>query len=103
LVFNIDKIFTKESENYFGPQLFIDYASKGFQKAQELLSDRMFTLEDMKTAFQEGMLLPSGELSNWENHFKERFQSLQNKSWIIELETFESYSTVNGRGEEITF
>jgi hypothetical protein len=54
---------------------------EGFQKAQELLSDRRFTLEDMKRCFFNG-----GDMkdeSEW-NHY---IQSLsQPKSWQIEGE-----------------
>jgi hypothetical protein len=65
---------------------------EGFQKAQELLSDRMFTLEDMKKAFNAGdnyryyenggfRSIPSDVLD------EEQFiESLSQKSWKIELE-----------------
>jgi hypothetical protein len=64
----------------------------GFQKAQELLSDRVFTLEDMKKAFNAGdnyryyenggfRSIPSDVLD------EEQFiESLSQKSWKVELE-----------------
>jgi hypothetical protein len=64
---------------------------KGFQKAQELLSDRMFTLNDMRKAFLEGNKYPqeSEQLPNFYlgNYFNKFIQSLsQPKSWKIEGE-----------------
>ena len=68
---------------------------EGFQKAQELLSDRRFTLEDMRKAFNAGdnyryyenggfRSIPSDVLDE-----EQYMQSLsQPKSWKIEIETY---------------
>jgi hypothetical protein len=50
---------------------------EGFQKAQELLSDRMFTLEDIRRAWKEGYN---------ERNLDEYIQSLSQKSWSVEIE-----------------
>jgi hypothetical protein len=49
----------------------------GFQKAQELLSDRRFTLEDIRRAWKEGYN---------ERNLDEYIQSLSQKSWSVEIE-----------------
>jgi hypothetical protein len=56
---------------------------KGFQKAQELLSDRMFTLEEVKAAFRKGFTQRNEAKPNAMGDF---LQSIQNKSWKIEIE-----------------
>jgi hypothetical protein len=57
---------------------------KGFQKAQELLaSDRMFTLEDIMLAFNNGYSQFTAQTMDCEDYI----QSLsQPKSWEIEIE-----------------
>ena len=56
----------------------------GFQKAQELLYDRMFTLEDMKLCYMQGWNRGRDGHSTEMNNY---IQSLsQPKSWKIELE-----------------
>jgi hypothetical protein len=59
---------------------------KGFQKAQELLSDRRFTLEDVQLAFAKGaayITKPYPQNVQFENEYK---QSLSQKSWKVEVE-----------------
>jgi hypothetical protein len=59
---------------------------KGFQKAQELLSDRRFTLEDVQLAFAKGAdytTKPYPQNVQFENGYK---QSLSQQSWKVELE-----------------
>jgi len=63
---------------------------KGFQKAQELLSDRRFSLEDIKKAFQAGDNFGREDyIGNSREYYNEDeyIQSLsQPKSWKVELE-----------------
>jgi hypothetical protein len=67
---------------------------KGFQKAQELLSDRMFTLEDMRNAFQEGINKANDnfnpyhgiDLDKCEESKVQYIQSISQKAWKVELE-----------------
>jgi hypothetical protein len=57
----------------------------GFKTAQELLSDRRFTLEDVQLAFAKGaayITKPYPQNVQFENEYK---QSLSQKSWKIEL------------------
>lgn len=67
----------KESNNYL--------RQEGFQKAQELLSDRRFTEEDIIKAFKAGQLDKS---NNWYGgDVNQYLQSLsQPKSWEVEVE-----------------
>jgi hypothetical protein len=64
----------------------------GFQKAQELLSDRMFTLEDMQKAYCTGMQF-IGEDKGGPTEFS---QSLHQKSWEVEIETENDYEEPQG-------
>jgi hypothetical protein len=61
---------------------------KRFQKSQELLSDRKFTLKDMKKAYIQGMenqtISMQGETYSLD--FETLIQSLSNSSWKVELE-----------------
>jgi hypothetical protein len=64
---------------------------EGFQKAQELLSDRRFTLEDMKKSFIEGSNVWIDEDdaygSEFNNEMNQYIESIaQPKSWEIEVE-----------------
>jgi hypothetical protein len=66
---------------------------KGFKKAQELLSDRRFTLEDMHKAYDAGMVF-IGEDKGSPIEF---YQSLsQPKSWSVELEMINDYEEPEG-------
>lgn len=60
---------------------------QGFKIPQKLLSDKMFTLEDLKDAFVEGHVrfTECGEFE-LEDKVGLYIQSLQNKSWTVELE-----------------
>jgi hypothetical protein len=62
-----------------------------FQKAQELLSDRRFTLEEVGELFQQIVrIIPEQELRKWtKESFVKHFAALQNRSWTIEVETEE--------------
>jgi hypothetical protein len=71
---------------------------KGFQKAQELLSDRMFTLDDIKSIFYEGIqwginqvfdgkLADNHEINNRFNRIIKSVIESTPQSWPIELET----------------
>jgi hypothetical protein len=71
---------------------------KGFQKAQELLSDRRFTLEEAELIFGLG----AANHANGKPSFEEVIQSLsQPKSWNVELELeacYEKNPDVYGTG-----
>lgn len=64
---------------------------KGFQKAQELLSDRRFTLEEVGELFQQVVrIIPEQELRKWtKESFVKHLAAPQNRSWTIEVETEE--------------
>jgi hypothetical protein len=87
--FDVEKL-AKESigNKYFQDEILdaiADY-KKGFQKAQELLSDRRFTLEDVQLAFAKGAectTKPYPQNVQFENEYK---QSLSQKSWKVEVE-----------------
>jgi len=66
---------------------------KGFKKAQELLSDRRFTLEDMRKAFNAGdtyRYYENGGFRNIPSDILDEEQYIQSlsqpKSWKVELE-----------------
>lgn len=61
---------------------------EGFQKAQELLSDRRFTLEKVGELLQQIVrIIPEQELRKWtKESFVKHFAALQNCSWTIEVE-----------------
>jgi hypothetical protein len=60
----------------------------GFQKSQELLSDRRFTLEKVGELLQQIVrIIPEQELRKWtKESFVKHFAALQNCSWTIEVE-----------------
>jgi hypothetical protein len=67
----------------------------GFQKAQELLSDRMFMLEDINKAYDEGLIKYSNNNSGLSR--KDFIQSLsQPKSWKVELEMEDAFDATHG-------
>ena len=75
-------LITTENEQ----EVAFSYYYQGFQKAQELLSDRRFMLEDVQLAFAKGAeytTKPYPQNVQFENEYK---QSLSQKSWKIELE-----------------
>jgi hypothetical protein len=86
--FDLDKFWKKPKldEDSKSATAFIDghfYGFEdGFKKAQELLSDRMFTLEDMNKAYNAGMKF-IGEDKSSPTEF---FQSISQKSWQVQLE-----------------
>jgi hypothetical protein len=57
--------------------------AKEYKKAQELLSDKRFTLEDMKLCYMEGWNIGRAKQSTNMNDY---IQSLSQKSWKVELE-----------------
>jgi hypothetical protein len=60
---------------------------EGFQKAQELLSDRRFTIKDMFFVFNKGIEFGDDEIVNFRKKFFDKsIQSLSQKSWKVELE-----------------
>ena len=61
---------------------------EGFQKAVELLSDRVFTMEDMDKAFKQGLNSTSYLLS-------------QQKSWDIEIEKVTFFSKLSSSVQPI--
>ena len=84
--FDVEELASKE----YSPNIYNSYAidgyKKGFQKSQELLSDRRFTLEDVQIAITQAFL--SGmerieEITDVQNHI---IQSLSQKSWKVEIE-----------------
>jgi hypothetical protein len=56
--------------------------NKGFQKAQELLSDRRFTENDLRNSYGQGVNDGSANIWNEEKYI----QSLSQQSWKVELE-----------------
>lgn len=61
--------------------------TKGFKKAQELLSDRMFTLEDMENAFFNGWIY-RGDEYQFTSAKREYMKYLyRTQSWDIEMES----------------
>jgi len=84
--FDVEKLAEENCKNvakhYGGYQCYI----RGFQKAQELLFDRVFTLEDIQLAFAKGVeyaTKPYPQNVHFENKYK---QSLSQKSWKVEIE-----------------
>lgn len=88
----------KFNANRFDEQSIIDVMCKMFQKGQELLSDRVFTLEHIRKAIKYGSdfafscthssdYMTKEELKNAEQSEEQFIQSLsQPKSWKIEIE-----------------
>ena len=77
----------------------VEQFNNGFQKAQELLSDRSFTLEDIERAMIEGLSI--------EKFWEKCVQSLsQPKSWKVELEMEDKIAldghTVVGKEPKLT-
>jgi hypothetical protein len=64
--------------------------AKEYKKAQSLLSDRRFTLEELEWAFMRGALINqrshSGEILSFTTERNKDIQSLSQKSWKIEVE-----------------
>jgi len=76
------------------------YFTKGFEKALELLSDRRFTLDDMIDCFNSAREYRMKNVFAYDEA-RDYIQSLQPKSWTIEVEMGE-YS-LNSDGEPIGF
>lgn len=84
---------------------FRDGLEIGFKKSQHLLSDRMFTLEDMKAAFYVGVQLGINQelhiqqnkpLQDEDKVFNRTIQSLSQKSWTVELEMQDYFESGHG-------
>ena len=87
------KSFFEESEgrkpnmNNDKDMLVVSAIQLGFQKAQELLSDKRFTLKDMKKCFQAGEMYcaTEGKVYPRSNDFKQTINILsQPKSWKVD-------------------
>ena len=89
-------LITTENEQ----EVAFSYYYQGFQKAQELLSDRMFTKKDM-AEFGQFMIRQYVLFRNNDDNFSERMLSeyLSYKSWDIELEM--EYVGSNNDGSDI--
>lgn len=77
---------------------------EGFQKAQELLLDRRFTLEGM-TEFGQFMIRQYALFRNHDDNFSERMLSeflSQHKSWEIIIE-MEEYGTISRDFKDINY
>jgi hypothetical protein len=94
LAFNDIKGFKPITDHPFEARIRAEEWKKGFRKAEELLSDKMFTLEDMRRVMEQGILY--GRKFEWDiQHGKERFEehnelfdklTQRSKSWKVELE-----------------
>jgi hypothetical protein len=109
----IDRLYNPDSlETRIVANEIIKAVKSGFEKAQELLSDRMFTVEDMEKAIiqfatdcdiDQDLICYNGHDSNGirqynsaKRWFKEYVQSLsQYKSWEIEIELEERYDRLD--------
>lgn len=83
--FDVEKLADNFYRNYQQPPYVMEKGAwrLGFQKAQELLSDRRFTLEDMENAFYNGWIY-RGEGYDFPRAKKEYLQQLsQPKSWEV--------------------
>jgi hypothetical protein len=84
--FDVEKLaleFEKTWGNIYNGE--IDFYIQGFQKAQELLFDKMFTLEDMKKSYEAGIF--NNDNLKIDNFWEKFIQQLsQPKSWKVELE-----------------
>lgn len=80
------RILRHEMRNQVARQYYEGYL-EGFQKAQELLSDRMSTLEDMFNCFRAGMEYEKegGILQPYTQGYI--YSLLHSKSWLVEIET----------------
>jgi hypothetical protein len=94
--FDVEILAIKDLEDYFGSDLeltekgthYINAFSTGFQKHQEL-SDKMFTLEDIRKIAQAAFTVKSNNetlIDDFDKWFEKRIQSLSQKSWEIEVE-----------------
>ena len=98
LGYDLDELSKKETRKFIGPDvpenimLFISHSKifeKGFQTAIELLGDKKFSEEDMRTAFSYGMDVYA-EPNDWDklNPFQKlnkHIQSLQQTEWQVEV------------------
>lgn len=52
--YSVEKMAEERGKNKFGTQLYIDYFTEGFKAHQELSKDKLFTVDDMRNAFNAG-------------------------------------------------
>jgi len=85
--FDVDKLFQEDSfdVDVEGHSALTTYAA-GFQKAQELLSDRKFTKDDLINVFILGGKHKVQNPDKFIDKCEEIIQSLSQKSWDVELE-----------------
>lgn len=58
----------------------------GFKKRDEMLSDKKFTLDDIKKAFNRGYLMKFNPSDNYQETWDILIQSLQQNEWDVEIE-----------------
>lgn len=96
----LDKNYSLSYERTTWQKLHEKTYTAGFQKSQELLSDRRFTLDDMIDCFNSAREYRMKNVFAYDEA-RDYIQSLQPKSWTIEVEMGE-YS-LNSDGEPIGF
>jgi hypothetical protein len=91
-VVDVDKWVKEKVDNRFNETdgyhkvVYVEGLVEGFNKAMELNKDKVFTLEDMRTAFEKGALFGTTKLGN-NHYFDEVIQSLQQPKEIeVEIE-----------------
>jgi len=104
--YNIDELGEEYLLSYFNnsnddlehQQVFRGFC-KGFKKAQELLVNKVYTLDDLINAakygyeFRHTTSFPNDKFEDGcINNFKQKLQSLENKSWDIEI--LEKYGAI---------
>jgi hypothetical protein len=84
----LDKNYSLSYERTTWQKLHEKTYTAGFQKSQELLSDRRFTLDDMIDCFNSAREYRMKNVFAYDEA-RDYIQSLQPKSWTIEVETEE--------------
>ena len=84
--FDVNKLVKKEAP--LSGNIYLSGYKDGFQKAQELLYDKRFTLEDIMSAYEEGerKIEQMNQNSISYKTFDELIESISQKSWKVELE-----------------
>jgi hypothetical protein len=90
--FDVEKLTEENCKNiakhYGGYQCYV----RGFQKAQELLSDKEFTREDVKKLVNSVTeFMSHNEPEEFDEWFERKLQSLSQKSWKVQLEMGDLY------------
>jgi hypothetical protein len=102
-VVDVEKLAESEFENSGWTQSypehmkedFIEIYDGGFEKAMELNKDKVFTLEDMKKAFDKGASFGTTKLGNT-HYFDELIQYLQPNEIDVEVEMEDIYIYESG-------